>query len=1318
MNSRSRLRRRLCYGVALALLAFCIKRNIPPETKVPTASAAEHQKVVRTEAAPSREAAAADEKPRANRDAAVTAAGGIATPLLPAPASWLRLFPRSEIVSEENAVSSLAGGLCRTIVIKTEDERLIRVIEPGDANSSHESAAQVMIADHLIVKKHPTLSWDEFEATLSKSKASIRRRLPDGNAALVRLPEFESLASFEEALTTFSNATDAIALAEPDYLRTPGEIVDDPFANSTGSWGQPYRDQWSLYTAKIMEGWDHVTAAGGVIVAVIDTGVDRGHPELAGQVWTNTAEIPHNGLDDDGNSYVDDYEGWNARENNGTDLTDIHGHGTAMAGVIAARRNNAYGIAGVGKGVKVMVLKNGNGPSFVSDNVSAIHYAVTNGARVINMSYSGKSFSQTELDSVNYAHSRGVVLVASSGNSGFEQIRYPAFYDKVISVGASTPVDQVAPFSTANRQVDLVAPGVDILSLASRWTIHEQYQGSHFMRGSGTSFSAALVSGVVSLMIEKNPALSPDEVTDILRNTTDSIDARGQYQGYGRVNALRALTLPPPPIAAITSPTNDSILNGTVAITGTATSSSFARYTLKYSPGEDGQFFVTLLASTTPIVDGVLGTWDTTLLPDGYYTLQLEVENTQGTMIRERITVQIGNTYGRLVPGWPKSIYSLPGSGTAADINGDGKVDFVGTGGFCDIGIVDSTGNPLPGWDVKRFYPAENAISQAAVGDLDGDGNPEVIFETRYQNVTMFNSAFTLRVYRKDGTIAPGWPKPLFKGIDFESHTNYVGVPVLADLNGDGALEVLTMGANVEQNGRAMIHAFRADGSALPGWPVLLPQGTLGSNSSPVVADFDGNGEMDVACVTGNGQVFVVRADGTLLPGWPVSLGSSMNVGGTTVFADFDGDAEVELFAATESGHAAIYKANGSMLAGWPQQMPSQVYAPAVADLDDDGDLEIVIPSVNQDLGGLRRMYVWHHTGQIAAGWPYIVNNASQPIILDFDGDKKLDILFSTADQTLALNFAGQMISKLGLPRPGGRTNHCLAADFDGDGRINLLVTENVVPFSIALLNYPTRPVDLDYMPWPQPGITSQKNSAYLPGRLTLEKRFLKLRTETLQVILPGKNLTKGHRVVAGGNSCSVVAETVNKLTFDLPNSLPIGVHDLVVHDAAGKRTTFQGAVIVVENLDDYDGTNSPNTWQLRFQPELVDASNRSGSYGPNGDFDGDGIPNRLEIAGRGMGWSPTRSDALSTPPIRNDGDLLVMDYVFDGTLNLEAVPEFSFDLVNWFRPGQAGAPGSFKVTEVGPGIEPGLVKWRAEVSRSGTANGYFRLRFLEVPSP
>jgi thermitase len=317
-----------------------------------------------------------------------------------------------------------------------------------------------------------------------------------------------------------------VEYAEPDYL-VRGNFQPDDTYYSTNQWAPP--------KVKADQAWDVTTGDPDVIVAVVDSGADFQHPDLDGQLIA-------------GWDYV----------NNDSDPTDDHGHGTHIAGIVAAATDNATGVAGIGFDTQVLVVKvldAGLGGTY-SNVAQGIIYAADHGASVINLSLGGTAQSQVLLDAVNYAWAQGALLVAAAGNGASGTPTYPAAYEHVMAVTATNASDGRWPVSNYGDYISVSAPGDTIYSTS--WSASG---GSGYMNRSGTSQAAAHVSGVAALVLAHQPSLSNSELRSVIESSADDLYTPGwdPYFGYGRVNAYKAVTsgeATPTPTPTITpSPT-------------------------------------------------------------------------------------------------------------------------------------------------------------------------------------------------------------------------------------------------------------------------------------------------------------------------------------------------------------------------------------------------------------------------------------------------------------------------------------------------------------------------------------------------------------------------------------------------------------------------------------------------------------------------------------------------------------------------------------------------------------------------------------------
>jgi len=342
----------------------------------------------------------------------------------------------------------------------------------------------------------------------------------------------------------------------------------DPFFHSKGSWDQPYDDQWALKRIGFLPMPRGTTGSlwpkkgKPVLVAVIDTGLDVLHLDLLGRVWVNRDEVPFNGKDDDGNGYVDDVRGWNFVDDS-PDITDNNGHGTVISGIIAGNVDNGFGIAGVNPWAVIMPVKatdfDNKGTSFTV--AQALVYAVDKGARIVNISICGEGRAQIEEAAIRKATEKGVLVIVAAGNDGKNTKDYgPSGVPGVITVASTDLNDRRVGFSNWGKEVDVAAPGVDVLSLRADRTdllVHEKddYESGSAIVGkdrlcyrvAGTSFSVPLVTGVASLILSTRPELTAEQVRRMILQSARDIDEPGydQYSGYGLLDAKAALAADP-----------------------------------------------------------------------------------------------------------------------------------------------------------------------------------------------------------------------------------------------------------------------------------------------------------------------------------------------------------------------------------------------------------------------------------------------------------------------------------------------------------------------------------------------------------------------------------------------------------------------------------------------------------------------------------------------------------------------------------------------------------------------------------------------------
>ncbi|MEG3923752.1 S8 family serine peptidase [Microcoleus sp. D3_18a_C4] len=297
-------------------------------------------------------------------------------------------------------------------------------------------------------------------------------------------------------------------------------------------------DEWGRDLIKAPEVWAQGLTGDGIVVAVIDSGVDYNHPDLTGNIWSNAGETgvdaigrnkASNGVDDDSNGFVDDFRGWDF-VNNDNDPRDDNNHGTHISGLVAAKKDG-IGITGTAPTAKIMPLKilDRAGVGKIRDEINAINYAVANGAKIINVSLGGQQLNAQELDAIRAAEAQGAIVISAAGNDARPQVDYPArFANEVgIAVGGVTRNGLFGEYSNRAGTETInyfVAPGGDGGRADSSdvySTVPLSQPGIPYRYFAGTSMGVPQVSGVIALMLQANPSLSPADIKRILAETAN-----------------------------------------------------------------------------------------------------------------------------------------------------------------------------------------------------------------------------------------------------------------------------------------------------------------------------------------------------------------------------------------------------------------------------------------------------------------------------------------------------------------------------------------------------------------------------------------------------------------------------------------------------------------------------------------------------------------------------------------------------------------------------------------------------------------------------
>ncbi|TFH22669.1 MAG: hypothetical protein E4H03_07910, partial [Myxococcales bacterium] len=877
-----------------------------------------------------------------------------------------------------------------------------------------------------------------------------------------------------------------VVWAEPDGKVELFATTNDPFLFSSGEWGQPFRDLWGLESINVQSAWD-VTRGAGVVVAIIDTGIDAIHPEIADRLWTNTAEIAGNGVDDDGNGYVDDTWGWDTYDDD-DDPTDEFGHGTHVAGTVAAAGNNTTGVVGVAYDATLMTIKafSAGGSAEFTHTATAILYATDNGADVINASWGASVPSSLVSDAVEAAAAAGVVFVAAAGNSATDVSTFhPASHPRAISVSAFDSTDALAFFSNFGVGIDVAAPGGgdelpttafepyrSILSLKSAITSESMAPDALvinglYLRQAGTSMAAPHVAGTAALLLAANPALTAEQVRQALRASSDDVAAPGfdVESGYGRINAGRALLVPVPPEVKIDAPTLNAVIGvNSIEIGGTVAGGALTSYAIEYGAGDEPDSWTEIAPpATSEVVADTLATWDVAAVADGRYTIRVSANDGSAYVFEDRVQL----TLDRLAITDPAGYTTLRG-GVPIVIQGTAYVPGLTSyeveyrliepdlteGPWTSAGITATAGGTTPVF--------EDALATFDSSVLPGGRDLDLRLTLHGTDGAVEETYHHIVV---DPSIRAGWPIQLPVQVPYSLMKGHMN---LADLDGDGTKEILAAYGD-------LVYVWRHDGTEFPGWPQSVEDGDLETvewvDRSPAAADLDNDGDLELVIADGE-EIHVWHHDGTAMAGWPIyyrlpdsfyDFGPSDDV----TLVDLDGDGVRDILFPWHHGVGAV-RTDGSMLPGWPVTFATTVLSPApvessiaVGDMTGDGSPEVAFIERHCCGGqGKQQLHVHDSSGNPLPGFPRRVSKRevddNWPILVDVSGDGLLDAVTndSKAKKLGAYDWRGKrrrlrtkipayresVPTAFGRKRFESQQEPLSAGDIDGDGRAGIFV--------------------------------------------------------------------------------------------------------------------------------------------------------------------------------------------------------------------------------------------------------------------------------------
>lgn len=525
------------------------------------------------------------------------------------------------------------------------------------------------VPGRILVQPKPGLADAELAKILKPHGGKSVGKIDAINVHIVQLPPTAS----EKAVAALLAKNPHLKFAELDMLAKPAGTANDPYFTSA----------WHLPKVGAPTAWD-VSAGSGVIIAILDSGVDAAHPDLAPQL------VP----------------GWNFYNNN-SDTADVYGHGTKAAGTSAAASNNSLGVASLAGGAQIMPIRVTDTAGYGSWSAiaSGLTWAADNGARVANLSFYGIETSSSARSAAQYVKNKGGLVVTSAGNYGVEETITPS--DTMITVSATDANDAKTSWSSYGNFVELSAPGAGI------WTTTK---GGGYGAVSGTSFSSPVTAGVIALMMAANPALSAADVQNLLYTTARDLGSAGwdKYFGYGRVNAAAAVQAAQSsspadrqaPSVSVTSPSGGSVVKGLVSI-GVSASDNV------------GVSRVDLVVNGTAVASDITSpyafSWDSTKVADGNATLTAYAYDAAGNYSGSSVAVKVANTADTIAPtatiGNPASGAKVSGTiniqGSANDNVGVARLDLYIDG----VLKASATGSSLSyKWNTRKVVAGNHTL--------------------------------------------------------------------------------------------------------------------------------------------------------------------------------------------------------------------------------------------------------------------------------------------------------------------------------------------------------------------------------------------------------------------------------------------------------------------------------------------------------------------------------------------------------------------------------------------------------------------------------
>ena len=814
-------------------------------------------------------------------------------------------------------------------------------------------------------------------------------------------------------------------------------------------------DYWNIASGDLPGSME----SGEMIVGVPDNGFQWDHPDLVGNVWKNLGEDAdgdgvvivqnggswefdpgdENGIDDDGDGYIDNFIGWDYsfNDNDPTPINSSFDHGTLVGGCVSASTNNNLGIASVGWSVKLLGINASDDDEVVSDGAEGVLAAAQMGANVINMSWGSSGTCNTSLNSFynNIYNNYGAIIVSSAGNGDEDGNTTfvntsPSSCEKVVCVTATGPGDNFGCWAHAGTTVDLCAPGENIRTTDVN---------SGYGVVSGTSFASPIAAGAIALLWSKFPNESQDWIVDrIISNTDQFPDMEASCNagslagmlGSGRLNinkAISAGSFPSLYVAGVNY-LNDSDGDGI------------------FNPGEqvmiklivgneagwaNGENVVATLSTNDDRINIIDDTIEfSNIIPSGGSSFTLidhflvqSIENALVGPVSCNVNIQAGTNQTTFYQtnvdievnisidqaGFDASNnYNFKSSPIVFDLNGDGQKEIIVGDEDGVLHGFQSSGDSFQGFP---FYASDKIRSSPAVGDINDDGLNEIAFGTYDGKLYILGNTGDLELM-------------------FAASGNIIGSPSLADLDNDNDLEIVFVTSVGNDNGD--IYAIHHDGSVMDNFPISLNGKML---VGPALGDIENDNIMDIIVCAWDEKIYAFDYLGNMKPGFPFVSTFRFNTPATLVDLDFDGD--LEIIAGNDLGKLHVLHHDGSEMATFDTGDDIRGGI-SVGDINDDGVYEILFSGYDD------MVHVWDPLNNVEVqGWPFNMssNSLTEPLTADLDGDGDLEIIATKKSGVLyVLHHNGELYNDFPMNVSGLIEATPAIADIDGDSDYEIIL--------------------------------------------------------------------------------------------------------------------------------------------------------------------------------------------------------------------------------------------------------------------------------------